>query len=171
MSEQLLRIGANAGKFHTGSVQSIRSKGVISGYQVRVDGGGRGKTAFYAARRLGGAAKALRTARTLLKELWLAKPKPRGGSRAGRMTKLSKSGAAGIRFVWSETEQPILRVFASWIDRKGRAHSTSYSVERNGLEVALDLAIVWRTSAGAPPPDKAALMKVLRRTYRTGSEA
>ena len=153
----------------TGCVQPIRTRGIVTGYQLRIDGGGAGKTKFFAALRLGGPIKALRAANKAAKELGLVKPKRRGGSDAGRVFKHSVTGAPGIRFVWTPgAEIAVLRVVASWVSKRGIAHSTSYSVEHRGLEGALDLAIKARTSAGAPSPDKADLLKKLRKIYANG---
>ena len=43
----------------------------------------------------------------------------------------------------------------------------SFSVERNGLDTALDRALAARTSCGAVMPDRAALLERLREAYRT----
>ena len=95
----------------------------------------------------------------------------RGGSTQGRVLSTSITGTAGIRFAWSgETAEPLLRVVASWVDKQGRPRQTSYSVQRNGLMGALDKAIEARTSCGAPMPDRAALLRLLRREARTQSQ-
>jgi hypothetical protein len=64
----------------------------------------------------------------------------------------------------------VLYVVATWRGKKGRASSTRYSVDRHGVEQALDLAIEKRTSCGAPMPDRAALLKALRKVYRVGPD-
>ena len=51
------------------------------------------------------------------------------------------------------------------------ARHTSFSVERNGLEGALDLAIAKRVSCGAPQPDRDALLKALRKAKRAGPKS
>lgn len=56
-----------------GQIQPIETNGVISAYQLRVDGGGPGKTKFFAVRRLGGAYKALHAAKKEAKVLGLSK--------------------------------------------------------------------------------------------------
>ena len=43
---------------------------------------------------------------------------------------------------------PVLRVVATWTDRQGQPHHTSFSVQCNGLEGALDRAIAARISCG-----------------------
>ena len=153
----------------TSHIVTIARAGAITGFQLRVNGGGAGNTKFFAAKKHGGAAKARRAAEQMMRTLGLPKPQSRGGSDQGRVTKSSTTGAAGIRCHWTAGElAPVLRVIASWTDKRGKARNTSYSVERNGLDGALDKAIQARTSAGAPPVDRAALLKALRRVHRAG---
>jgi hypothetical protein len=153
----------------TAHIVTIRRQGVIEGYQLRVNGGGPGLSQFFAARKLGGADKALRTARRTARELGLPKTRKRGGSQAGRLLSTSRTPAAGVRFEWTPFAlNTVLYVVATWRASKGRPASTRYSVERHGLEDALDLAIAKRTSCGAPLPDRAALLKALRKVYRAG---
>lgn len=150
-------------------IVAIASAGKVTGYQLRVDGGGPGNTKFFAAKKHGGPLKARLAAEEMIRSLGLPKPQKRGGSEQGRVTKTSATGAAGIRFHWTAGElAPVLRVIASWIDKRGKARNTSYSVERNGLDGALDKAIAARTSAGAPAVDRHTLLKALRRVHRTG---
>ena len=79
---------------------------------------------------------------------------------------------AGIRFTWvAAASGPILRVVATWQDRRGQSRRTSYSVEHNGLDGALDKAIAARISCGAPLPDRALLMHKLRVIHRSGAPA
>lgn len=154
---------------HTAHIVTIRRQGVIEGYQLRINGGGPGLSKFFAARKLGSPEKALRTARRTAREMGLPKTRKRGGSQAGRLLSTSRTPAAGIRFEWTPfTLSTVLYVVATWRNKKGRPASTRYSVERHGLETALDLAITKRTSCGAPIPDRAALLKALRKVYRAG---
>jgi hypothetical protein len=105
----------------------------------------------------------------LARDLGLPEPATPGGSATGRILKSSTTRAAGIRFVWSTaTDAPVLRVIATWVEKRGRPRHTSYSVERNGLDGALDRAIRARTSAGAPAPDRESLLRRLRKVHRTG---
>ena len=91
-----------------------------------------------------------------------------GGSRVGRTQRRSRTSVAGIRFEWAmRTSGPVLRVVATWTDRAGVPHHTSYSVDVHGLEGALDLAIAARTSNGAPMPDRAELLERLTAEHRT----
>lgn len=150
----------------------IRSGGVVQGHQLRIDGGGSGLSKYFGSGRYGSAEKARRAAEREARALGLPKTRERGGSEQGRVLRTSRTKAAGIRFVWTPgVLQPVLRVAASWTDRRGRARHTSYSCERNGLEGALDKALKARTSAGAPMPDRKALLRLLRRVYRAGPDA
>lgn len=90
----------------------------------------------------------------------------------GRLQRRSRTHVAGIRFEWARRSfGPVLRVVATWTDRHGEPHHTSYSVEARGLEGALDLAIAARVSCGAPQPDRAELLQRLRQEYASGAAA
>jgi hypothetical protein len=91
-----------------------------------------------------------------------------GGSRPGRLMWRSRTRTAGIRFEWAQRSSgPVLRVVATWTDHNGQPHHTSYSVQNNGLEGALDRAIASRTSCGAPQPDRQDLLQRLRHEFET----
>lgn len=151
-------------------IVTIRRDGEIEGYQLRINGGGPGLSKFFAARKLGGADKALRAGRRMARDMGLPKTRKRGGSEPGRLLSTSKTPAAGIRFEWTPfAVSTVLYVVATWRGAKGRPSSTRYSVKRHGLEGALDLAIASRTSCGAPIPDRAALLKALRKVQRAGA--
>jgi hypothetical protein len=91
-----------------------------------------------------------------------------GGSTMGRLMRRSRTRTAGIRFEWVlRTTGPVLRVVATWTDPMGHAHHTSFSVQCNGLEGALDRAIAARVSCGAPQPDRADLLERLRKEFET----
>ncbi len=153
-------------------IVAIRSGGVIQGHQLRIDGGGAGLSRYFASGRYGGPEKARRAAEREARALGLPKTRARGGSPQGRVLRTSATGVAGIRFQWTPgMEQPVLRVVATWTDRRGRSRCTSYSVQRNGLDGALDKALAARTSCGAPLPDRLALLRRLRREFRAGPEA
>lgn len=153
-------------------IVAIRRGEVIEGHQLRVGNGGAGMTKFFSSSKYGGPDKARKAALKMIRDLDLPKPRKRGGSVAGRLLKTSKTPAAGIRFLWSRNEaSPRLRVAATWMDRKGRPRHTSFSVDRNGLEAALDMAIERRTSCGAPMPDREALLKALKKVKRAGPDA
>lgn len=153
-------------------IVTIRREGNVEGYQLRINGGGPGLSRYFAAHKLGGAEKALRAARRMQREMGLPRTQRRGGSRLGRRLSTSKTPAAGIRFEWHRfTVSTVLYVVASWNDKRGRACGTRYSVDRNGFEGALDLAIAKRIEAGAPAPDRKALLKALRAAYRAGDPA
>jgi len=153
-------------------IVTIRRQGEIEGYQLRINGGGPGLSKFFAARKLGGADKALRAARKTAKEMGLPKTRRRGGSEPGRLLSTSRTPAAGVRFEWTPFAlNTVLYVVATWRGKNGRPSSTRYSVQRHGLEQALDMAIEKRTSCGAPAPDRAALLKALKKVYKAGPEA
>jgi hypothetical protein len=80
----------------------------------------------------------------------------------------SRTRTAGIRFEWAMRScGPVLRVVATWTDRQGQPHHTSFSVQCNGLEGALDRAIAARISCGAPTPDREDLLQRLRQEFAT----
>lgn len=150
-------------------IVAIRVGGEVTGHQLRFNGGGAGQSKFFAAAKHGGADQARRAAERAARAMGLPQARPRGGSPVGRVLRTNTSSAAGIRFVWTETESaPVLRVFATWTDQRGHPHSTSYSVTRNGLAGALDKAIAARTSAGAPRPNRRELLRRLRDEFLTG---
>jgi hypothetical protein len=149
----------------------IRKDGQVIAHQLRVDGGGPGNTRYFSSSKFGGPDKSLRAAQKAIRELSLPATKPRGGSDVGRLLKTSRTRQPGIRFVWTRAVSgPILRVVATWTDKNGVCRHTSYSVETNGLEGALDRAIAARTSNGAPTPDKQSLMRLLRKQYRARTD-
>lgn len=91
-----------------------------------------------------------------------------GGSSTGRLMRRSRTRTAGIRFEWvTRTTGPVLRVVATWTDRHGQPHHTSFSVQCNGLEGALDRAIAARCSCGAPMPDREDLLQRLQQEFAT----
>lgn len=95
-----------------------------------------------------------------------------GGSTAGRLMRRSRTRTAGIRFEWAMRScGPVLRVVATWTDHQGHPHHTSYSVQCNGLEGALDRAIASRTSCGAPMPDREDLLQRLQKEFATAPQA
>lgn len=146
-----------------GHIVAIRRAGEIEAYQLRIGAGGAGQSRLFSSGKHGGQRKALAAARAAAKEIGLVLGGPRGGSSSGRRTRLSPTPAAGVRFEWHTFSQStVLYVVASWRDRKGVSRSTRYSVERHGLQGALDKAIAARVSAGAPPPDRRALLRALR---------
>ncbi len=150
-------------------IVAIRRGEIVEGHQLRIGGGGPGMSKFFSSGKFGGPEKARRAALKMIKDLGLPKPGKRGGSAPGRLLKTSTTPAAGIRFLWSNGQDtPLLRVAATWMDRRGRPRHTSFSVGRNGLEGALDLAIERRISAGAPMPDRVQLLKALRKARRAG---
>ena len=152
-------------------IVAIRRDGVIEGHQLRIDGGGAGLSKFFSTGKYGSPEKALSAAKRAAKAMGLPKAKERGGSEEGRVLSTSATQAAGIRFEWDRgATAPILRVVATWTDRRSKGRNTSYSVERNGLDGALDKAIAARTSCGAPAPRRDALLRLLRREYRSAGQ-
>lgn len=146
----------------------IRRDGATLGHQLRIDGGGAGQSKYFSTGRYGSPEKARRAAEREVRALGLPKPKLRGGSAQGRVLSTSATQVAGIRFEWTPgVSAPILRVVATWTDRRGVSRQTSYSCQRNGLQGALDKAMKARTSCGAPLPDRAALLRLLRREHAT----
>lgn len=116
---------------------------------------------------MAGAADAA-VAQSYLDELHLDRPRRPGGSSAGRLMRRSRTRTAGIRFEWVlRTVGPVLRVVATWTDRLGQPHHTSFSVQCNGLEGALDRAIAARISCGAPMPNREDLLQRLQQEFAT----
>ena len=149
---------------------AIKVKGVVDGYQLRVGDGGQGNTKFFAVKKHGGKLKARSAASQFADSHGLPRPSKRGGSAVGRLLKTSKTGEPGVRFEWLDNASgPALTVVGTWVDKDGRSRVRNRSVERHGLEGALDQIIALRVSAGAPKPDRDALLKKLRKEYRTGA--
>lgn len=147
----------------------IRREGVIGAYQLRIGSGGPGLSRLFSVGKHGGQRKALAAARAAAHAAGLTLGGRRGGSPEGRRTARSPTPAAGVRFEWHAFAQStVLYVVASWRDKKGQSRCTRYSVERNGLQGALDKAIAARTSAGAPVPDRKALLRALRNERAAG---
>lgn len=147
---------------------AIRRQGVIDGHQLRINGGGAGQSRYFASGKHGGPDQALAAAQRAALSLNLPATLPRGGAKTGRINRSSVSRAAGIRFEWAQFPSgPVLYVRASWVNRQGHPCSTSFSVERNGLDAALDRALAARTSCGAAMPDRPALLERLRQAYCT----
>ena len=103
-----------------------------------------------------------------LDELRSQRPRRPGGSTAGRLMQRSRTRTAGIRFEWvMRTVGPVLRVVATWTDQRNQPHHTSFSVQCNGLEGALDRAIAARVSCGAPMPNRGDLLQRLQKEFAT----
>lgn len=156
----------------TAHIVTIRAKGGarVVGYQVRVDGGGPGNSAYFPAVAYSSAPAALAAALAATRALGLPDLATQPGARHRLRSQANNTGYAGIRFVWRPTKggPETLCVFASWIEPTGSKKTTSYSVERWGLDGALDRAIARRTASGAAAPDRAALLRALRTEYRRG---
>lgn len=153
-------------------IVAIRREGVIEGHQLRINGGGTGQSKYFASGKFGGPEKAKKAALKAAKDMGLPKAGKRGGSVAGRLLRTSTTQAAGIRFVWTQgAKAGLLRITSTWTDKKGKPHHTSFSVDRNGLEGALDAALAKRVSCGAPMPDREALLKRLKRVKKAGPPA
>lgn len=149
-------------------IVTIRKAGAIVGHQLRAGGSGPGQTAYFSALVHGGPDKALRAAKRAATSAGWKVGARRGGSPQGRRTSLSPTPAAGIRWEWHPYfTGSALYVAASWTARS-RPKCARYSTEKHGLEGALDLAIKARTSAGAPMPDRAALLRELRAEKKVG---
>jgi len=142
----------------------------IKGIQLRIGDGGPGYTKHFSTKRYGGEEGAVRAATNTAKSLGLVISKTRPGPTPGRRQANNKTGEPGIQFLWRNYETPVLAVVATWVDTKtSRPKSTSYSVEINGLEGALDKAIAARNRSGVPVTTKKVLLRNLRSTYKAGS--
>ena len=153
-------------------IVALRDAQSLIGFQLRFNGGGPGQTKYFSARQCGSPDKARKAARAYARSLGLPKARPRGGSSPGRVFSTSTTGAAGLRFEWTPNRLvPVLRVVATWVDKRGRSRHTSFSVQRNGLEGALDLAIAARPSAGGPSPITTTVRAGRSSTGRAGAGA
>ncbi len=150
---------------------ALRRNGQIEAWQVRIGTGGPGLSRSFAARKYGGEAQALAEATRTAQALGLELGHPRGGSPLGRRNRLSPTPAAGIRFEWLHYSlSTVLNVVATWPEpRTGRRCSSRFSVERNGLDGALDRAMECRRKAGAPLPDRHQMLDLLTEVYRAGA--
>lgn len=149
-------------------VVALRYSGEVVSYQLRRGRGGPGETKSFSVNKYGGPRKALRAAMEEAKAQGLIVGQGRGGAPKGQPNVRSSTPAAGIRFVWEEfSESAVLYVVASWTSPEGKPAQSSWSTARHGLEGALDRAIEKRVASGAPDPDKKALMRVLRATYKS----
>jgi hypothetical protein len=152
-------------------IVTIRRNGEPIGEQLRV-GPGAGQSRYFSVAVHGNHMKARAAANQAANDAGFVLGNKRGGSESGRRTKLSPTSAAGIRWYWSPYYgSATLKVVASWVDKDGRARSSNYSVARNGLTGALELAVAKRISAGAPVPNVAKLRRELGRAFRSGPEA
>lgn len=148
---------------------TLRYGDEIKGIQLRIGDGGPGNTKHFSAKRYGGEEGATKAATKTAKSLGLQIGKPRLGPKRGRIQTNNKTGEPGIQFLWRRYETPVLAVAASWTDPKTKKpRHTSFSVESNGLEGALDKAIAARNKSGAPVTTKTALLRKLRSVYRAG---
>lgn len=148
-------------------IVTIRKAGAVLGHQLRT-GRGAGQCFYFGASTYGDPEAARKAAMREAKVMGLKIGTGRGGSAQGRRTSRSPTPAAGIRWEWQPyAGTAALYVVASW-STKGIAKCTRYSTEKHGLEGALDLAIKARTSAGAPMPERAALLRALRAVKRSG---
>ncbi len=148
------------------SIQRIES-GSTNGYQVRVGPRHAAITKFFAVRKYGGVRKAFaeaQIAETSLQEQVAPKLSRHGARRAANAN--NSSGVVGVRPRYVIfAEQPYLYFVASWsID--GKAHSTSFSAEKHGTLVALEMALKRRAKATGvrashTPGEALALMKHL----------
>ena len=103
-----------------------------------------------------------------LNDRLIERHRPPGGSSMGRLMWRSRTRTAGIRFEWvTRSTGPVLRVVATWKDQCGHPRHTSFSVQCNGLEGALDRAIASRCSCGAPLPNRADLLQRLQQEFAT----
>ena len=126
------------------SIQRIES-GSTNGYQVRVGPRHAALTKFFAVRKYGGVRKALAEARAA--EITLQKraqpTSPREGARSTAQAN-NTSGLIGIRPRYVQfSEHPYLYFVASW-SVNGKPRSTSFSAERHGKLVALQMAMQRR---------------------------
>lgn len=90
----------------------------------------------------------------------------------GRTLSNNTSGLNGIWFRWMLGEgndpQVYLYVCSAWVDTKGKGRRTAYSIEKNGKEGALILAISSRKKSGLPVPTMAQAMDALEAYMKKG---
>lgn len=156
-------------KLVNGHLVVIRKDGVPAGVQLRT-GRGAGQSTYFAAKKHGSFEAAVRAARRDAEAKGIGIGLHSRGGLIGRRVALTKV-EPGITFRWREYGGvPRLVVAVTWPE-KGKGRHTCYSVEANGLEGALDLAIERRVKAGAPRPDRNRLLLALRKEYVTNDWA
>lgn len=147
-----------------GHLVFIRKDGQPVGVQLRT-GRGKGMSEYFSVGSYGSIDLASSAAKKVARARGIELGNGRGGVIGRRVvgTKIEP----GITFRWRDYNGgPRLVVEVTWPDR-GRPRKTCYSVEVNGLEGALDKAIAKRVKAGAPRPDRQALLEDLRLEYVT----
>lgn len=121
-------------------VQPIKQDGVVVGFQARHANASK----YFAVAKHGHDSAyelASRTERRLRREIPRA---PRG------LQANNRSGVAGIRALYSNTEDPVLYIQASW-RRRGKPGSTWFSTEKHGRIGAVELAIAARERGSGKP--------------------
>jgi hypothetical protein len=146
-------------------VVKIRRGGEVIAVQMRI-GQGAGESAYFSASKHGGEEGAMAAALKKCDELGAVVKTGRGGGMIGRRV-TGTNVEPGITLKWREYGgSPKLTVEATWAEA-GRRRKTCYSVDKNGLEGALDKAIQKRMNAGAPKLNREALLAELRSEYMT----
>ena len=146
-------------------IVKIRRGGEVQGCQLRI-GQGAGQSFYFGSLKNGGEEGAMKAALEKATELGAVVKPGRGGGVIGRRVAGTKI-EPGIVFKWRDYGgDPKLTVEATWSEA-GRLRKTCYSVEKNGLEGALDLAVKKRMKAGAPKLNRDALLARLRSEYMT----
>lgn len=147
-------------------IVKIKSAGKVVALQLRF-GDGPGLSQYFSLRKYGSLDQATLAAEAAARSAGATIGMSKRGVGTGREMRNNRSGAAGIRFDWLEGRDGhnYLSVVATWTDQAGKARTARYSVQRNGLAGALDLAIKARCSAGAPAPNRELLLANLRAEF------
>lgn len=152
---------------------TIKSKGEPVAVQLHLDGGGPGRSRYFALSAFGGDLQAAKDRATQVAHELGAVFHAHGGSDKGRKTCRTTCNSPGFSFLWEralsglelrpgqklQASSWLLRLRAQWTSPDGRACGTSYSVSAHGPQVAVDKAIKKRVAAGFPPPDREALIQ------------
>lgn len=140
----------------------INQKTGEHGYQVRV----KGKTRYFSIKKHGGKRASLKLAKLAEKELLdaLGIKNSRERLPSQGLGKRNTSGVLGIHIQWrqysdSSVSYPYLN--GCWKDKQGKSRMFGFSVEKNGLRKAVELAIAKRKIGKLPVIDVDEAVRIL----------
>lgn len=157
-------VKAELRKVQPASIAVVRMQGEIRFYQLM----GPDQSRTFSCRRFGSPQQALAQAQATAKALGWTVGSGITGQVEGALRANSPTSAAGITFRWLDRASgPALHVVVAVQTPDGRTKGNMYSVNRHGLDGAIDMAIALRTQYGAPMPNRHALLRELQAEYRT----
>jgi hypothetical protein len=140
----------------------INQKTGEHGYQVRV----KGQTRYFSIKKHGGKRASLKLAKLAEKEMLdaLGIKNSRERLPTQGLGKRNTSGVLGIHIQWrqysnSSVSYPYLN--GSWKDKQGNSRMFGFSVEKNGLRKAVEMAIAKRKIGKLPVIDIDEAVKIL----------